>query len=346
MKLFAALVILVCALPAYARGEEGMHKSLAPSTLYFGLKPDNCPHDVERYVNRVLKKGLGSLKYCALASTGGLEEHLKAAAERPYSYYLYRCSTYGMLMGSHRVVTGTITWINREFYRQMGQTGKWQYLEKLKREKYYRISVSVVDPASGEVLGVVERKTSTSELAPALADIIRDLEPYFPARMVETGPRTILTLSVAGSAIVPLGAFRNYGPAGGGFMLSFDADNLIVKNLAFQAQFGYASIDVTRKEMKQLHELYLSAHLGYALAKDWFSFTPFAGFGYQFHLPVERGGETPVFPDPYVSLQTRLRFMVSERWSIFVTPGYALFFEQKDLGHCVSCFVGFGVSWY
>ncbi len=345
MKFIAAAIILASTLPAFGQNDEPQIKPMAQNTLFFGLKPDNCPIDVERYVNRAFSKGLVAMEYCSVVSPQGLDDHLKAGRDSSYPYHRFRCSTYGMALGAHRVVTGTITWINREFYRQMGKTDEWQYLLKLKKEKYYLISIDIMDPESDKLLGTVERKTSTSQLPATVDRMLRDMEPYFTARMVDTGPRTVLSLSVAGSAIVPLGAYRDYGRWGAGLMLSFDADNLFVRGLAFQTQLAYACIDEDEKQMTSLHELSLSAHLGYAITKDRFSFTPLAGFGYQFHIPAERGGSTPVFWDPYFSLQARLRFRVSGRWSVFVTPGYALFFEQKDLGQYVSCFVGFGVGW-
>ncbi|MBN1799845.1 MAG: OmpA family protein [Spirochaetales bacterium] len=144
---------------------------------------------------------------------------------------------------------------------------------------------------------------------------------------------------LAGNVIIPTGVFNEISPIGFGLELYVGVSDLLFENSVLKIGFGYNFISEEIETINSFGLSSVSALIGYSIVRDdLFIVTPLLGGGYVGHL-VDTG-ESLLFFDPYITIQTEFSLTVFEDFYLSLTPGCMLFFEESNIGTYFSINVG------
>ncbi|MBN2351710.1 MAG: OmpA family protein [Spirochaetales bacterium] len=169
--------------------------------------------------------------------------------------------------------------------------------------------------------------------APAFAEVPGSDEPY----------SLVITPSLTGSLILPIGVFTDLTDLGGGAEIGVQVRNVFFKNAVLRLLFGYNFVAEHIQSVDSFGVSSLALFAGYAIPlSDAFSITPLVGGGYVGH--VVSATDTALYFDPELRLQVDFSLSFSPSFSIYAAPYFTFFFEQSNLGLYAGLNLGAALS--
>jgi outer membrane protein OmpA-like peptidoglycan-associated protein len=155
----------------------------------------------------------------------------------------------------------------------------------------------------------------------------------------ENGYAFVLSPQLTGDVVIPMGVFTDIAPIGVGAGFNVSVNDLFFKNSAFKFCVGYDFIYEELDTVNSFGIMSFSLLGGYkVLEQGIFTITPLAGLGYIGHV-VDDSGYVLYF-DPQLVLQTDFDIDLFDNFSLCITPGAIVFFEQNNVGAYLNLNIG------
>jgi outer membrane protein OmpA-like peptidoglycan-associated protein len=153
----------------------------------------------------------------------------------------------------------------------------------------------------------------------------------------------VLTPSLTGGLVLPLGAFLDITDIGGGAEIGVQLRNVFFPNATLKLLAGYNFVAEHLATVDSFGVSSLTLLAGYAFPlSDAFLLTPLVGFGYVGH--VVSATETSLYLDPQLRLQVDLALNLAPGFSLYASPFFTMFFEQSNVGLYAGLNLGAALS--
>ncbi|MBN1799814.1 MAG: OmpA family protein [Spirochaetales bacterium] len=148
-----------------------------------------------------------------------------------------------------------------------------------------------------------------------------------------------LAPQLTGNVLIPMGIFTEIAPIGVGAGFNLSVRDLFIKNSALKLCMGYDFIYEELDAVNSFGMMSFSLLAGYrVLETGILSITPLVGAGYIGHVVDET--ESNLYFDPHLTVQTDFDIALFDNFSLCVTPGAIIFFEQNNIGAYVHLNIG------
>jgi len=168
-----------------------------------------------------------------------------------------------------------------------------------------------------------------------------------PVAAEEKNAEIIITPSLNGTYMVPLGSFEKMANSSFGFQSNLQITHFALKNSTILLAGGINFINEKRRNIESFQEPYISVSGGYTFTPfNTFKITPTVGFGYLWNIIKGNtiGSEKSVknYFDPLLTIQCAVNIHLFKDFDLRITPEYNFFFEQDYTGSYLN--FGLGIT--
>lgn len=276
------------------------------------------------------------------------------ANNKPLSCHDPTCAIeLGKLIGAHRVIIGSVRKFSRYTEEQLADTGSKQYIKKTRKDDFYLIRLTLIDPVTGATLASREEEIRSTDVQAAITKMVASFKEFLPPRIIPRKEPVVpekitlkTSIALIGSGIVPHSRFRSIITGAGGIYGIVGLHNIMVKNTALFISGGYYFASSTSGDVASFKSGVIAIHGGYMvpLYKGFFVL-PTLGFGYHFHAIKDAYEPRKNYYDPLVTFRVEAGYTIYKGLQIVLIPGYTLFFEPGYVGNYVNIDGGIRYLW-
>jgi hypothetical protein len=308
-------------------------------TLFFYLKPYNCPQWIVDRLYDMIRKKITGTRYINLYTQEKIQAKSDPVRRETFDDYVLRSIDTAHGESVHRIIIGSVKRKNISYYIQLGSEGKEQYLLKRKKTYLYTLSLEVVELSDN---GQVWKKESSFRFGIAQKTVdnaVDELKGQFLPRIerVRVYPEMKFGVSVSGSYLLFMGQAREISDRGMGLLIKSQWENLYKSGSIVQFSAGFYRLNEEKSRIEKYNLSQVSVTAGYSFSFFNFlstklRFIPLASFGYHFHHVDTTYSGNELYADPFLSLHYDISYSFNERNRCVFSNGISYIIESDKPG--------------
>jgi hypothetical protein len=308
-------------------------------TLFFYLKPYNCPQWIADRLYKMIKKKMTGARYLDLHTQEKMQATSDPVRGETFDDYVLRSIDTAKSESVHRIIIGSVKRKKISYYAQRGSEGKEQYLLERKKTYLYTLSLEVVELSDNEQIWKKEINFRFGIDQKMMDNTIDELKGQFLPRIerIRIYPEMKFGLSLSGSYLLFMGQAKEISDRGMGLLIKSQWENIYESGSIVQFSAGFYRLNEEKSRIERYNLSQASITAGYSFSfLDFISkklrFIPLAGFGYHLHHITSTNNGNELYADPFISAQYDISYTFDGNNGFVFSNGISCIIESDKPG--------------